>query len=312
MGIREVFFNGREISNHEQIVVTQGEMEKAKKYQIKDVDFDVTKKGIDWAEIKRIFEEIAVKSGINPKDLNFVGPDNVLNCKATADGFGEGKEVIGRYSSLGNYVVLNSNQIRRIAQEKGVDASLMTLDTLIHELCHAVAHHTHTINRTFNNEFFSGKDEFAYVGAYRSSKDSNKIVFNQVVEKRRESIGDALDEAITEKMATGIFREYSKRTDLVDKNKLKSYEDNFHDDEKREYSKLVRFIEALCGVISDKTGIDKEIVWRGFVRGAFYKNTLHDPEIKEWFEQSFAPTFLSEIIGATEADELFKILEKYK
>ncbi len=307
-----MFFNGREISKYEQMGVTQGEVEKAKKYEIKDSEFDKTKEQIDWDVIKSIFEDIAQKSGIDPKDLNFIEADKVLNCKIFEGGYSGGKEIIGRYSAVGNFLALNSDQIRQAAKEKGVDAKLMTLDTMLHEMCHAASHHTHTITRNFNNEFFTGKNEIEYVGAYRSSKDSDKIKMNQVSESKRVSFGDALDEAITEKMATDIFREYSKQVGLTDKKTLDDYQEKFLGDENREYNRLVKFIEKLCGLISQKTGVDQKIVWSGFIRGSFYKKTLSDPEIQQWFAQAFSPTFLTEMGNAKKAEDLFGLIKKYE
>lgn len=307
-----MFFNGREISKYEQMGITQGEVEKAKKYEIKDSEFDQTKEQIDWDVIKSIFEDIAQKSGIDPKDLNFIGANKVLNCKIFEGGYSGGKEIIGRYSAMGNFLVVNSDQIRQTAKEKGVDAKLMTLDTMLHEMCHAASHHTHSITRNFNNEFFTGKNEIEYTGAYRSSKDSDKIKFNQVSESKSESLGDALDEAIIEKMATDIFREYAKRVGLTDKKSLDDYQEKFLGDEKREHNRLVKFIEKLCELIAKKTGVDQEIVWKGFVRGSFYKKTLSDPEIQQWFAQAFSPTFLVEIGNAKKAEELFGLIEKYE
>lgn len=308
---KEMFFNGHEISKQEQIGVTQGEIEKAKKYEIKDSEFDKTKEQIDWDVIKNIFENIAQKSGINPKDFNFLGADKVLNCKLFEGGYSGGKEIIGRYSAIGNFLALNLDQIRQTAKEKGVDAKLMTLDTMLHEMCHAASHHTHTITRSFNNEFFSGKNEIEYTGAYRSSKDVDKIKMNQISESKRESSGDALDEAITEKLATDIFSEYAKRVNLTDKKSMDDYQEKFLGDENREYNRLVKFIEKLCELISKKTGVDQEIIWNGFIRGSFYKKTLSDPEIQQWFAQAFAPTFLTELGNAKKADDLFALIKKY-
>lgn len=309
---KEIFFNGREISKIEQIGVTQGEMEKAKKYEIHDPEFDQTKDQIDWGVIDQIFFEIAKKSGIDLKDLNHLGADKVLNCKLYETGWSGDKEIIGRYSAVGNYLAVNSDQIKKMAKEKGVDAKLMMLDTMIHELCHSISHHTHVITRNYSNEFFTGKNEINYVGAYRSSKDTDKIKFNQVVDHKSESFNDALDEAITEKMATGIFKEYAHRVGLSDQKTFDEYQEKFLGDEDREYNQLVKFIEQLSQMISKKTGISSEVVWNGFVRGSFYKNTFDDPEIKQWFAETFSPTFLSELSKAKKAKDLFELIKKYE
>ncbi len=309
---KEIFFNGHEISKHEQMGITQGEVEKAKQYEIHDAEFDKIKEQIDWNVLNQLFVEIAQKSGISPKDLNLLGADKILNCQLFETGWSGDKEIIGRYSATGNYLAVNSNQIKKSAKEKGVDTKLMILDTVFHELCHSISHHTHVINRNYSEEFFTGKNEITYTGAYRSSKDINKIKFSQVTDRKSESHNDALDEAITEKMATQIFHEYARKVNLTDKKTMDDYQEKFLGDENREYNQLVKFIEKLCQIVSERTGVDKEVVWNGFVRGSFYKSTLGDPEIKQWFAETFSPTFLTELGHAKKAEDLFALVKKYE
>jgi len=329
---REMFINGRGIDDARQLYITERKVRRAKeKYGVNDSEFEKLKEQIDWDLLRKIFEEIAAKSGINKKDLNFIGPSQVVNCEEYAEeGDDKRMKIIGGlYRSIDNFLILNSNRIRKVSGEKLVDKKLMTLSVLIHEMCHAISFNAHIITDKFNNEFLTGESAVVVDGAYRSSKDSHITKFNKPPEIKHESFNDLLDEAITEKLAIEVFDRYINQTGLVSNEELGDYHRKYlkkiyreADDPKKkddpnekipesQYSKLVKLMERLCQIVSIRIKVDPDIVWHGFVRGLFYKNTLSDPTIQQWFAEAFSPIFLDELKKVKDVDAFASLLEKY-
>ncbi|EKD43411.1 MAG: hypothetical protein ACD_72C00289G0002 [uncultured bacterium] len=283
-------------------------------------EFDQFIAEVDWSTLDLILAEIARKSGVKPEEMNTLGPERVL-CKTAFYRGDEGMQVVGDYVFDDNIINLNYRYVEQVAQELGVDPKFLALQILINGKVNAAKRNALTI---FNSQSAAVQEELPEnqqkaVRALESGYRTSVLEISGTMEKPQQNKTDLnvlLNDAVIRKLGLEIFREYLLRTGKMDKDQMNRYlESYFSNRHFTDSGELVHFMEDLLGVVSEKIDMDKEVVWRAFVRGLFepHAKVLDNPTIKQWFAQAFSPDFLNKISKVGSASELSRLLiEKYE
>lgn len=290
--LRKIFFNGEPGDQNFLEIITNTSANIVERKE--NPDFDKFLKTVDFATLWKIIEEIAKKSGIKFESVN--KPADIYNADLSKANNGE---IGGQYQATDNTIQIDYPALEKEAQLFEVDANVMALHTLIHEITHAFTYIEFSIN--INNKKF----EFNTKEAYFSEK-------NDLKKGETKTTNNTLNEAITELVTQEILDEYIKRTGILTKDQTNQYNKSFIKKDRADFYLIVLCLKVLIKNIAEKTETDTEIVKNAFVRGLFYKQYLKDPEIKEWFSKNISPKFLSDTEKANSPSELLAIITKYK
>ncbi len=309
--LKEMFFNRQPVTEAKKAEIVSPQLQAVESSRVEDKEFDELKKGIDWETFWNIVDSIAIRAGVDPKQLNKLKPEDIINAAIAPVSAEDTHTPAGIYYVTSNKVAINKQAIYKAAQKFEVDPKLMTIETICHELAHAISRQEVHFFQDFDSQTMMFKDVAMTRGAYRSSKfETTKNSRGKVVNSKEASFYEMLDEGITETLANEIFQEYVKRTGLAGQQEMEDYSAKYSENETRQYPILVKCVKLLCKKISQKAQVDEVVVWKSFVRGVFRFDTLADQEVKQWFEEFFSPALLDQISRAKKPSELLEIIQK--
>jgi len=313
MKMREIFFNNKPLEGKKLSDFESEQFGYKKDKVVENTDFRKILESIDKQTVWAIVEEVARKSGIDPKDLNKEAFENVFNLDGIVGG-GSSEKIIGSFNVGSNKIFLDFKKIKEIAENFGVDSEKVTLESLFHELMHSVSKGNLHIFQSSDMQRMEFNDKYVFAGAYRSSKDSYTTnLSGKITKSESSSMFDMLDEGIVEKLSGEVFEEYMRRTGTVSEDELADYREKFSRNEGRHYPRLVQGVERMCQLIADRAGVDSIIVWRSLVRGLFHFGTISkNKEVEDWFLQLFGEDFLQKLGAAKNADEFLEVLNSIK
>lgn len=267
------------------------------------------KNSIEWDVFWKIVNEIAVKAGIDPKQLNVLNKNSIIGI----DGFPRTQEdnidTLGVYAPHLNAILINYDLIKKTAKDEKVSEDLTAIHSIFHELVHSFSNFQFT-----HKELTVGHDTVGAVSTnmgYYSSDVAVGIRRDQVVYSNGTKKFQLVNEAVTENLSNDIFSEYLQRTGSYSKNEIDTYQKTLNESEFYIYNELVRGLKKMCDMVGKKTGVQGNIVWQGFIRGIFYNKTLEDKTIKKWFADAFSPTFLDTLSELKEIEDFSTLMKAY-
>lgn len=122
-----------------------------------------------------------------------------------------------------------------------------------------------------------------------------------------------MNEAVTERLALEIAREYIDRTHFegglegikerlgTEKDKEKTLEE-FFDEKFGVYQKSRAWLDEFIIALSEYAGVSQKLVWEALVRGAYHQENLKDFE--DFFDEVYYPKFTQNLSRAKRPEEL--------
>lgn len=203
---------------------------------------------INFDMLELAYRKIVEKSGFNPEQTNFLGPDKIM--------FFEDRKVAGLYMVRANAILLNEKKLKEWGKKPRLER-LHTIKMVCHEEVHATA-------KTVCVENPKGADKL--VAGYDIKDDGNKT-------------WEFLNEGVTEKLAREIFAEYIQSTGEISEDEKRDFEESCR--RIPVYAENVWMVESLVDRLALETGVSKNKVWQALIRGAYQGVQLDDPELKE-------------------------------
>lgn len=264
---------------------------------------------VDFELFRTIISDRLRKMGIDPKTINFLGPNRIFDSSNFGGRF---PLTIGNYDVVKNVILINHKKIT----EEGAagpnntedDRDLLVASAVMHEQTHAVS------KSLCRGMHFEAADMF-----YPAPKDTVrvgvKVGYLHVLSDFESRPGDstfdvlrrepyvsaqffgALNEAVTEKFAREMFVDYlQKDPDMVDPAMVSKWREFYiNHPEQLSYGLEVDVLEALIERISRETGVSEDVVWQAMAMGMFKGESLFDQEIAQAFEEIFGREFLIEL-----------------
>jgi len=248
------------------------------------------KNSIEWDVFWKIVNEIAVKAGIDPKELNVLGKNSIIGIEDIPFSHDSNYDVLGVYIHNLNAILINYNLIKEAAKKEKIPGDLIAIHSIFHELTHSFSRVQIT-----HKELSVGPN---IVGT--SSTDIGYFSNDKVVAMHKDQIQysngtkkyELINEAITENLSNDIFNTYLQRTGSYSKNDIEAFQKKYNESKTYVYNELVSGLKKMCDVVGEKTGVQGNIVWQGFVRGVFYHKTLEDETVKNGLPMPFHRLFL--------------------
>ena len=261
----------------------------------KDPELEKILTGADFSLLRDLFEKIAMRSGVDPATLNFLGPDRIAHRSLSWSG-------TGIYNAQNNFIGISYDRVKERAKKLGLDPELTAVKTLCHEETHA----TSKVECTGENE---PRDKYPY---YRGDKtgysryiEGQEGVHEPYVQKW---LFNRFNEGVTEKLSREIFLEYAIKSGKYPKEEIGKFELlERAAPEELSYGVAVGFVNALILKISRETGLDEKTVWRALIRGMYEGEDFQDQELKSLFAEIISPEFLDKLARAYSDDELDKL-----
>jgi len=307
--LRRMYINEQEASQSDKVDIASGDLDRLKDFFCDYPELNKLKKEIQWDVFWKIIDEIAVKSGINPTDLNKLNPNTIVGIKDLADSKLKQGELLGAYMMGLNAIIIDYDKIKLMAANQNVNEKLLAIITIFHEYIHSIA-----LVIMSTKQMGAGSAEVTNTSTQTGYQSSQSIIArerNKTVFEKNDDKFSAVNEAITEGMAFDIFKEYAQRTGDFSHKDIADYNKNFHEPHKINYNNLIQNLKKVCKIVGEKAGVQSNVVWNAFVRGVFYDKTLENSETKKWFASAFSPTFLDELGAANDGVEFFKLMNKY-
>ncbi|OGH89016.1 MAG: hypothetical protein A2537_01245 [Candidatus Magasanikbacteria bacterium RIFOXYD2_FULL_36_9] len=308
--LRRIYFNQEPISQKYQTDMTKADMSNIQEYLCDYPELNKLKKDIQWDVVWKIIDEIAKKSGIDPKDLNKLYPNSIVGLKDFQLDKIDDDPLLGVYLPKLNAIGIDFDKIKDNAKDTKVNEKLIAIMTIFHELVHSVA-----IVTLDSKEFQYGNANIVNQSVQTGYHSTEKVVDfekGKTVFKKYTDRFFAVNEAITEEMAFELFKEYAQRTGDISKLDIDEFTKNIHRSDKFDLNFAIKCLKKMCDIVGIKAGVQGDVVWKGFVRGVFYDKTLEKSDVKKWFSDAFSPGFLEELAEIKISDDFAILMDKYK
>lgn len=335
--MRRIYNNGMRASQEGIDRLSEISFSETEEKRYKSPELDALKKEIQWDVFWDIVDEEAKKSGIKkPNDLNKLNPQTDIVAAANLDDEQSGKVMVASYEPVPNKVAVNYNllntaafsiidrlnEIKKELKEakkdseqsdgkgeiKSFDKKLFIIHTLFHELVHSISPFDMNIGRFSVGPSVVVKSDT--IGSYFESNGVVALERGKIVHKNTNYKSHYFEEAFVQKLSLEILGEYSQRTGAFSREDVDAYS-QFCEEDGEAYGPLVAGLKSLCDVVGLKAGVGGDIVWKAFVRGGFYLNTLKDPNIRKWFADAISPKFLDELSMVGKIEDFKVMLKKY-
>lgn len=161
----------------------------------------------DFGTLRSIFEKIAEKSGFDPKLMNFIGPERIAHSSLTLG--------IAAYSAYENIIGISYQELKRSAEELGVNLEV----AIIHTICHEETHATSKVECRGLEQWWGDPK------AKLMSRRIGKVGYIRLIQERNKPddfLFNLFGEGVTEKLSREVFREYIHRTGFRDKEAIAS------------------------------------------------------------------------------------------
>lgn len=253
--------------------------------------FDKELEALDFDLLRTIFEEIALKCGVEKGTMNFVNKERMVSyglmgCNAA-------------YDPRKNIIDIDYSYYIQIAKKLKIDLSLAIVPAICHEEGHAaVRTECHGV-------------------IHDNPKAKIKSGFGQVEYAPFKHLFSLLDEGVNEKMSREIALEYLKRdyklAESTGEEQIKKLIEVIKkgDGDGMNYVEPVKFVGAIVEKIADKIGIQKDVVWKAFIRSRFEGENFEDPELRDMFAEVFSPDFLDKLATADTDKKLEELLKTF-
>lgn len=293
---REVFLNSGEPEDNEQ----RKEREEAARIRLvekkeKDPELEEVIKQVDFGVLRKIFEEIAEKSGLNPRLMNFIRPERIAHWSLSVG-------AAGSYSVYENIIGISYQELKKWAKQLNISPQIVA----IHILCHEETHATGKVECRGLEQWWADPN---------LKQMSKKMGFARIIEERNKPIDflfHLFDEGVTEKLSREVLQEYIRRADFQNKEAIAGIRRVLVEKPiEMPYAVPVKFVEALIAKISHETGINQSVVWQAIIRGMYEGEDFKDPELRDLFAETISPDFLDKLAGADQPyklDELMSVL----
>ncbi|HEX3095717.1 MAG TPA: hypothetical protein VHQ20_01195 [Patescibacteria group bacterium] len=242
--------------------------------RLKDFDFD---------RQKLIFESILKPS--SRTDKNILGKENVLthyDAPEILRDLLEEYKAGAVYSPDTNQVYIDPDNLKL---KNDVASQLRVFHVLNHEF-------THGLSKVECAGF-----QIANTSGFYKSKNA---------EGEEGQFFELFNEAITEKIGREVTERY-----IESDSKREDYEEVLGGIYKTVgYEPFVLFVDQFVDLISEKTGVSREVVWDGVKNSFLNGEDLFDSEIKEEFESTFHKGLIEELSEISSKKEAQAILNK--
>lgn len=231
---------------------------------------------INFADLRKVFEKLAEKSGVDPKTLNFLDKDRI----SQVPGFLTG----GRFSSSYNYMTFQGS----LEAPKNSEAYL--IEVLV-RLCHEEAHAVSGTQLRALREATEGSLKEGEHAVIHNGYDHDIYEGGQW-----ETFYRLFDEGMTDKLSIVAAREYlliHPELDPIAKSLEKV---------KLPYPAAGALIDSLVAKIGQETGLEERVVLDAFVRGKFEGLFLSEGQFKEFFKETVSGDFLKTLATAEDGD----------
>jgi len=293
----------------------------ARNKEVYNKQFDEWMQGVDWTELDKMVQEMVDKSGVKDKMVNNIWPGRVVNDQDDQNSMGE-------FEMNGNYIGINNYVIESAAADSDVDVDILRTQVLFHEVVHAAGKHENQVSyKSFKSMFDVFKEVFLKEFVVLSKPTTETMISggNYFTNKRkihRDKLGrktgeedynffEFLDDAIAEKMSVDMLHDYAKRTGKFDTQALQKFDTNYLQNPNVNSGVVyLQFMDMLLDVLSAFNNMDKQVVWQGFVRGAFNEKPFEDAGVKEMFAKAFYPNFLQDLSVVEGEEDLVELLKK--
>lgn len=249
--------------------------------------------GIDFSYLRKEYEDIARKSGINPDTLNFLEPDRILpySSRRRRSGVMLGGYTRGAYDIESNVSSIDWGLLESAHADEG-RAWLLPfhlLKALTHEEAHAVSKGVCSDSMS-DDEIVqirrTGYEDRKRVYELTKDEEGGEEYFEErVVELNFR----AFNEGVVEKLSQEVLTRYVQNAN--DKNFDAETAKRFlawHEEnpQLKSYQDEVLLVESFVSFIAAAANVPESIAWQGVVRGLFEGDAFDTPEIRAAFSEA--------------------------
>lgn len=307
--LRRMSINNQEANPNDKADIANTDLNQLKEFICDYPELNKLKKEIQWDVFWKIIDEIAAKSGINPKGLNKLNPNTIVGIKDLTHSKLNHGELLGMYMPGLNAIAIDFDKIKLMAADQNVKEKILAITTIFHEYIHSISLVDVNIR-----QIEAGASEVTNTSiqtGYQSSQSTIARERNKTVYENENNKFSAVNEAITEGLAFDVFKEYAQRTGDFSHKDIADFNKNFYESKKINYHILIQNLKKVCEIVGEKAGVGSSVVWNAFVRGVFHHGTLENSDAKKWFANAISPTFLSELGDCNDEIAFSKLMNKY-
>ncbi len=264
---------------------------------------------VDFDELREIFLEYAIKSGVPAERMNFVRKQDVLIM-----GSEDAHDAVLSFATATNVIrVFAPEYLGTNAMKSASDSAKKFI--FLHSLFHEYGHVTSRVLHKPTEHTSTDEEDMSTISMQSGlSKDiirmkhSRKEPFETSEEET--SLFNLLNEGVNDRIADEVFLEYVRRRpfsagpdELPSVIRAKIYVGSISADTASDYGLARHFVTALVQALAEVgEKIPEEAVWRGFV-GAFYRgDMLDEEEIKGLLDETFGAGFVEELAAVEDGE----------
>lgn len=238
---------------------------------------------INFDQWRSIYAEDAVKSGIDPKQMNFVCQSDVVNVDTRFRGG------VAFYDSGANMIGLDYAGAKRQAKALGIEPDLYVFYLLCHEQAHAVSK-IRNYMEVDGSRVEQDRVDSGYKQALPMRFDDTTVLYDIYFE--------GFDEGVTERYARQrvLFRYLEQHPEFGSEKQILKLRKVLHEKGNDSfYENELELVNAFIKKMAFLTGFDEEFVWEAIIQGKFAGEPLNDPETSELFRDLLGPDFVSRL-----------------
>ena len=246
---------------------------------------------IDFELLRKIYSEIATKSGLDVNQINFIDKDQI------ASKSGEGEAV---YNLVYNKLAFNPELYKALVLNEGAVEEKGGAEAIILQmLCHELVHATNRQVIIGTREFKQDKKEEAQLGYHHA-----RVIEDSRGDRGQENSYRAFNEGLTEMLANRIAVRYLSSRNLADPEMdkwaigvLQAPPDtkSYWFKANKPYTLYRALAEQIVKRLSQETGLDEEMVFNAVVRSQYEAQSLDDPELKGLLVEIFGKDFMQDL-----------------
>lgn len=253
---------------------------------------------IDFAYLKKFFQNIARQATTDSREINFLERDRVFSGSNAYDDY---HNIINLTDEIG---------IAASVEWSPTEREVLILRFLIHEEIHAIS----KIICIGEQSSTHNPDSNYYVqaGFARFSEGGRPPMYSPYSAAMKYGAFVAFEEGVTEKLALEATKQYlfdhGWGLEEIDKT-LDKVQDYIN---LTPYGEWVGLVNKLIAKLAKTTGQGKKVVWESLIRGKMEGEKFEDQEIVELFDESISPGFLKDLAGGVLIEEPLKnFIKKY-
>lgn len=262
-----------------------------------NLEFNEIVEKIDFNKLKLLYENDAVKSGVEPGDINFLPPSRIFNIEEDIEN-NEEISRFGYYNIVENYISINYSKIKESAEKLNVNPEIFLLKVIGHEESHAVSKH---------NIFYKAKSKSSVVLSKVQSGYSLAKTREHVKENKNHPLFNGFNEGITEIYTYDIIGAYLRENPEFSNEKQEDGHGHIRNFNKifiySGYATEMRLVETFMQAIAKATDCDIKDVRNAFVSGYFSGENFYDKELSESFNIIFGKSFMKGLEKTTTKDK---------